>query len=89
MGSTKGEIIQLSQAIGMKKGLAKMAEIMAREAVRPEEKTLMITHCNCPQRAENFKNMVLEKIKCRDVLIMDTRGVSSMYANNGGVIATL
>ncbi|MBO5057028.1 MAG: DegV family protein [Lachnospiraceae bacterium] len=89
MGSNKGEIIQLSQAIGIKKGLAKMAETIAKEAVNPEKKILMITHCNCPDRAESVKRMVLEKIKCKDVLVMDTRGVSSMYANDGGVIVTL
>ena len=33
--------------------------------------------------------MVLAKIKVKDVLVMDTRGVSSMYANDGGVIVTL
>lgn len=89
MGSTKGSIIQLGQAIGIKKGLAKMAEFLAREAVDSEKKTLMITHCNCPERAEDFKNMVLSRLKVRDVLIMDTRGVSSLYASDGGVIATL
>ena len=89
MGSEKGAIIQLGQAIGIKKGLAKMAAAVAADAVHPEEKTLMITHCNCPERAEAVKNMVLQKISCRDVVIMDTRGVSSMYANDGGVIVTL
>lgn len=89
MGATKGEIIQLGQAIGIKKALAKMAETVAKEAVNPQEKSLMITHCNCPQRAESVKKMILEKIQCRDVLIMDTKGVSSMYANDGGVIVTL
>ena len=89
MGAEKGAIIQLGQAIGIKKGLAKMAAAVAADAVHPEEKTLMITHCNCLERAEAVKNMVLQKISCRDVVIMDTRGVSSMYANDGGVIVTL
>lgn len=89
MGSSKGVIIQIGQAIGIKKALAKMAEAVVREAARPEEKILMITHCNCLERAEKVKEMILEKIKVKDVLIMDTRGVSSMYANDGGVIVTL
>lgn len=89
MGATKGEIIQLGQSVGIKKALAKMAETVAKEAVNPQEKTLMITHCNCPERAESVKKMILEKIQCRDVLIMDTKGVSSMYANDGGVIVTI
>ena len=66
-----------------------MAEIIAKQAVHPEEKMLMITHCNCKERAESVKQMVLDKIKVKGVLVMDTRGVSSMYANDGGVIVTL
>ena len=89
MGSLKGEIIQLGQAIGSKKALAKMAETIADEAVQPQERTLMITHCNCKERAEKVKEMILDKIKVKDVVIMDTQGVSSMYANDGGVIVTL
>lgn len=89
MGAAKGEIIQLGQAIGIKKALAKMAEVAAKEAVHPEEKMLMITHCNCKERAESVKKMILEKIRVKGVLLMDTRGVSSMYANDGGVIVTL
>lgn len=89
MGADAGEIIQLGQAVGIKKALAKMAEAVVKEAVRPEEKTLMITHCNCPDRARSMKEMILDRIKVKDVLIMDTKGVSSMYANDGGVIVTL
>ena len=89
MSATKGVIIQIGQAIGTQKALAKMAETVARESVHPEEKMLMITHCNCRERAEKVKEMILEKIKVKDVLIMDTKGVSSMYANDGGVIVTL
>ena len=88
MGADKGEIIQLGQSIGIKKALAKMADIIAKQAVHPEEKMLMITHCNCKERAESVKQMVLDKIKVKGVLVMDTRGVSSMYANDGGVIVT-
>ena len=89
MSATKGVIIQIGQAIGTQKALAKMAEAVARESVHPEEKMLMITHCNCRKRAEKVKEMILEKIRVKDVLIMDTKGVSSMYANDGGVIVTL
>lgn len=89
MGANAGEIIQLGQAIGIKKALAKMAETVVKEAIHPEEKSLMITHCNCLEHAESVKKMILEKINVKKVLIMDTRGVSSMYANDGGVIVTL
>lgn len=89
MGANKGEIIQLSQAIGIKKALTKMTDIIFKEAVKPEEKRLMITHCNCLERAESVKNLLLEKTKFKDIIILDTAGLSSMYANDGGVIVTL
>lgn len=89
MAGKAGEIVQLGQAIGIKKSLAKMAETVVQEAVRPAEKRLMITHCNCAERAESVKEMILSKINVKEVLVMDTRGVSSMYANDGGVIVTL
>lgn len=85
----EGTICQLGQGIGIKKALQKMADAVVKQAVKPEKKRLIITHCNAPERAENVKRLILDKISCRDVLLMDTAGVSSMYANDGGVIVTL
>ena len=89
MGSNKGEIIQLGQAIGIKKALTKMVETIVKEAVNTEQKRLIITHCNGQERAESVKQMLMEKLKFKDVIVMPTRGLSSMYANDGGVIVTL
>lgn len=88
MGADRGEIIQRSQTIGIKKALSKMAELAAAEVKNPEKKRLIITHCNAPERAEQVKKMILEKVTFQECIIMDTRGVSSMYANDGGVIVT-
>ena len=89
MGADKGIIIQKSQCIGIKKGLAKMASIVASEVADAQDKELMISHCNCPQRAEAVKQMILEKVKFKSVRILETRGISSMYANDGGVIVAV
>ena len=90
MGATDdGNIIQLSQAIGMKKALQKMTDIIVSEKKDSEKRDLMITHCNCLARAEKVRDLLLAKAKFRSVLIMDTAGVSSMYANDGGVIITV
>ena len=90
MGATpEGTIIQLDQARGMNKALVKMVDYVAGAAEDPEQKILGITHCNCPERAEAVKNAILEKISVKDVILLDTAGVSSMYANDGGVIVVL
>lgn len=89
MGADTGNIIQLGQCIGMKKALAKMVEIALNEAVQPETKALMITHCNNPEAAKSVKEQFEKKASFKKVLIMDTAGISSMYANDGGVIVTI
>lgn len=89
MGAESGTIIQRGQTIGIKKALAKLAEYAVKEVVNPEQKSLVITHCNCPERAEQVKNYILDKINVKKVIIMDTAGISTMYANDGGVIITI
>lgn len=89
MAGDKGNIVQRGQSIGMKKALRRMAEIILEEVGDDQHRTLMITHCNAPDRAETIKKLLTDKVQFRDCLIMDTRGVSSMYANDGGVIVTV
>lgn len=87
MASDCGTIVQKGQGIGIRKALGKMAEMVA-QVPDPEKRRLMITHCNAPERAELIKKLVMAKAAFRECIIMDTRGVSSMYANDGGVIVT-
>lgn len=89
MAGDKGNIVQRGQSVGMKKALRRMAEIVLEEASDTSDRVLMITHCNAPERAETVKKLLMEKADFKDCLIMDTRGVSSMYANDGGVIVTV
>ena len=88
MAGDQGSIVQLGQSVGIKKALAKMVDHVVRDVVDAQKKCLMITHCNNPERANSVKEQILAKVKFKDVLIMDTAGISSMYANDGGVIVT-
>lgn len=90
MGATnEGVIVQRGQSIGIKKALQKMADLVVREVVDPQNKRLMITHCNCKERAEYVRDLITAKVQVKDTLIMDTAGISSIYANNGGVIVVI
>ena len=90
MGSTPvGSICQLGQGRGMKKALVKMADHVALDAIRPEEKILAIAHCNCPERAAEMERLLRDRLKFKDCFIVDTAGISSMYANDGGIIVVL
>jgi len=90
MGSTdEGTIQHLGQGRGVKKALVKMVDLIVNEVKDPENKVLAISHCNCIQRALEVKEMVLEKMKVKDVIILDTGGISTMYANDGGVVVAI
>lgn len=87
MGSTsEGSICQLSQARGMGKALDKMITMLLSRVKNPEQKILAISHCNCPERAQTILEKVKSLGKFKDVFVIDTAGISSMYANDGGVI---
>lgn len=84
-----GVIEQKSQAIGINKALAKLADCMVADVPHSEKRTLMISHCNCPERAAYVRTLMEKRAVFKNVIIMDTAGVSTMYANDGGVIVTL
>ncbi len=89
MMGDKGVIAQAGQAIGMKKALNKMADLVVETMEKTEERILMITHCNNQKRAETVRDLILKKKKFNTVRIMDTAGISSLYASDGGVIVTV
>ena len=90
MGSTdEGSICQLDQARGMNKALVKMAEQIVAKTQDSETKTLAISHCNCHERAVLLRNALQERMNVKDIVILDTAGVSSMYAYDGGVIVAV
>lgn len=90
MGSTdEGNICQLDQARGINKALVKMAGQIAEKTQNSEEKVLAISHCNCHERAILLKNALQEKMPLKNIVVLDTAGVSSMYANDGGVIVAV
>ena len=84
-----GNIAQLDQARGINKALIKMVGYIAETVEHPEEKILAISHCNCLERAIMVRDAILEKIRVKDVFVLDTGGISTMYANDGGIIVVI
>ena len=89
MGAEEGTIIQKGQGIGMKKALNKMVDFLAAELKDADKKRIIISHCNAPERVLLVEQMVKLKTGCMDIMILDTAGISSMYANDGGVIVAV
>ena len=85
-----GEIAQAGQAVGVKKALAKLADMIVEKMEKTGHDMMVITHCNNYQRAEIVRDMILKKTDLiKKVIIMDTAGVASLYAADGGVIVAI
>lgn len=87
MGATpEGTICKVDQARGIIKALIQMAKSIEEDVIKPHERILGIAHCNNRERAEFVKSEILKRIPFKDCFIVDTAGVTSLYANEGGII---
>ena len=86
MGATPtGEICKRGQALSTKQAFAKMADLVSSDASHIE-KDLFITHCNCLERAFQLKQLIEKRCFFNQIIIGPTGGISTVYANDGGII---
>ena len=88
IGTRDGVIQKAAQAREMKKALAKMVEHMGSEGRDLTRRQFVISHCNCYERAVYVKELIKKHLHAEDVDIVDTKGVSSLYACDGGIIVS-
>ncbi len=86
IATPRGTIDQKSMGRGMKKAVLKMAEEVGSLVKQTEDRVFAIAHCNCYERAITLKKEILKRYHFKEVIIVNTAGVSTMYANDGGVI---
>ena len=86
MGATpEGEICKKGQAMSVKQALNKMVALMADD-LKHVGKRLSIVHCNCLERAFYVKELAMKQCRFDEILVSDTGGISTMYANDGGIV---
>lgn len=87
MGANQeGEILKLDQVRGINNAIMRMTDYVAKELPAPETRRVVVAHCNCPQRAEFTRAELLKRAAFREVLVVPTAGVSSLYACDGGIV---
>ena len=84
-----GVIEQASIQRGVKKALSKMVELSLAGIKNTKERVLIINHCNCYERAAAVLADFISKAEFKKTMILDTAGISSLYASNGGIIVSL
>ncbi len=87
-----GSILLLEKARGTQNAMKRLGELVIEtaekaKAMLPARDTLVIAHCNCLERAQELEKQVLRGSSViRNVLIVATGGLSTVYANDGGIV---
>lgn len=81
-----GQIEIFKKVRGLKKAYSELVDSIADFAVNIENKKLVITHCNCLERAKELKDKIRDKYKFKDVIILPAGGIATTYEDDGGII---
>ena len=86
MGTPEGTIEQCAMGRGTKKALKKMVEEVGNRVSDFENRIFGISHCNCPERAQYVKEEIEKRYPFQKIIVADTAGVGTLYANDGGIV---
>lgn len=85
-GTREGNIEKLGQGLSIRQTLARMVSRMADDEDHAGRR-LLLAHCNCRERAEYVRDLVEKRCRFGEILIVPTGGISTVYADDGGIIA--
>ncbi|MFW5736289.1 MAG: DegV family protein [Halanaerobium sp.] len=87
LGATpEGTITLVDKARGIKRAIRKLVDKIGERGENLEEKVLGIAHCNALEKAEFIKEQAAKKYNFREIIIVETAGISTVYANEGGIV---
>ena len=81
----EGEICKLGQALSMKQALNKLVDRIAADPAH-KGRAIAICHCNCLDRAFQVKRQIEAKCQAEKILILEAGGITTVYANDGGIV---
>lgn len=84
----EGEIEMMDKARGSAKAYNRLAEIIEENAFNQEEKILAISHVNNLKRANWLKEEIEKRCNFKKIIVLQTKGLSSLYCDNQGIIVS-
>ncbi len=87
MGSDgDGNIKLFSKPRGMNMMYKRMMELIEESGRDFKNENLVIAHCNNPALAEKFREMISSQFPFKRILIVPCHGLSTLYADESGII---
>jgi DegV family protein with EDD domain len=85
-GADDGSIKLVEKVRGSKRAFNRLVDIIGEEGGQFEEKTLGIAHVNALEKAEELREAIEERYNFKEIIIVETGGLSTAYADDGGII---
>ena len=85
----KGEIEALHTVRGLNQAFAKLVSTVQEFTCNkiPQSVKLILSHCHAPERAQQVKQAILDTCQAiKEIIVVPTGGISTMYANQGGIV---
>ncbi len=81
-----GNIVHYSTVKGQAKIVKKLVDTITTSGKTTEGTNAVISHCNNPLLAEKLKTAINEQFNFKEIIVVPTGGLSSLYANDKGII---
>ena len=83
----EGKLAMVEKAMGTNKAFGKIVKrITEDKTVDTRSRTLAICHVRDKGKAEQLKADILKHVEFKDVVILETRGLCTTYADDGGIV---
>lgn len=86
MQAKDGNIEAYEKVRSSKKAFERLAQIIKEQATDVSDRILAISHVNNIERAEDLKARVKELCNFKDIIIVPTHGLTSLYCDDQGII---
>lgn len=82
----EGRIVLKESIRGKKKAFSRLVDMLAEYNIDFENTVLGITHVNCLEKAEKLRDQIKAKYPFKDIKIFKSAGLSTVYADDGGIV---
>ena len=86
LGANQGEVECYAKVKGSARALRHMIALIGERVGDAAQKRLVITHCQNAEAASWVRDEARRLYGFQEVIVQKTAGLSSMYADKGGVI---
>lgn len=88
-GADDGEIKMLDKARGFNNALSRLVNIVKENTPDIESRIISITHVKAYERALALKEEFMKHVSAKEIIIVESRGITTTYANKGGIVVAL